>query len=173
MKWETLYETNCKEFIIERSTDNNHFSEIKNVPAVGNSIQANEYKTYDTNLSDGKYFYRLKVISTNGAIFYSESQIIEIGQSVRNQENLNIKSVFPNPFSNKFTVSYHLNTDAISKFRLISTTGQTLFTSEKQDLAGENTFEYNDELRLPPGYYLLNVISGTQTFTSKVYKNAY
>jgi hypothetical protein len=51
--------------------------------------------------------------------------------------------------------------------------GQTLFTSEKSDLAGDNSFEYTDELRLPPGYYLLNVISGTQKFTSKIYKNAY
>ncbi|HOS48484.1 MAG TPA: T9SS type A sorting domain-containing protein, partial [Bacteroidia bacterium] len=171
LKWTTENELNCKEYSVERSNDNIHFEPISTVNAKNNS--ENSYQHVDNSLPDGKYFYRIKIKSLSGTEFYSETRIIEIGTPVRNQEKLEVKSVYPNPFSSKFTISYFTNYDAVSRFKLISMSGQTLFTSEKMDKAGENTFEYTDELRLPPGYYLLNVISGTQTFTSKIYKNAY
>ncbi len=173
LKWTTENEFNCKEYSVERSNDNNHFESINTVHAFDNNTAQNSYQSIDNDLPDGKYYYRIKIKSLSGAEFYSETRIIEIGTPVRNQEKLEVKSVYPNPFSNKFTISYITSHDVVSKFKLISMSGQTLFTSEKSDKAGENTFEYTDELRLPPGYYLLNVISGTQTFTSKIYKNAY
>jgi len=171
LNWKTENENNCKEYIIERSNDNVNFAAINKTDAK-NTIQ-NAYQVSDNNLLDGKYYYRIRIKSISGAEFFSETRIIEIGERVRNQENLTVKSVYPNPFSDKFIISYSINYDATSKFKLISMNGQTLFTSEKSDLAGDNSFEYTDELRLPPGYYLLNVISGTQKFTSKIYKNAY
>jgi len=171
--WETENENNCSEYIIERSKDNVKFEAINKTAANNNNTTKNSYQASDNDLMNGKYYYRIKIKSVTGTEFYSETRSIEIGERVRNQENLSVKSVYPNPFSNKFIINYSINYDAISKFKLISMSGQTLFTSEKSDLAGENSFEYTDELRLPPGYYLLNVISGTQTFTSKIYKSAY
>lgn len=173
LKWNTLNEINCKEYVVERSTDNTNFETEGYVNAKGYTTQQNEYTFSDYNLQDGKYYYRLKIKSTSGTQFYSETRTIEIGENVRNSDILNVKSIFPNPFNNKFTITYHLSMPATSKFSIISTNGQTLFTSEKQDQEGENTFEYNDELHLPTGTYLINVISGTQTFTSKIYKNVY
>lgn len=173
LNWTTENEFNCKEYTVERSTDNIHFEIINTVQAYVNNNTQNSYQLIDNSLLDGKYYYRIKIKSLSGAEFYSETRIIEIGTPVRNQEKLEVNSVYPNPFSSKFTISYTINYNALTHFRLISMSGQTLFTSEKTDIAGENTFEYSDELRLPPGYYLLNVISGTQKFTSKIYKSAY
>ena len=84
LKWSTLSEMNCKEFLIERSLDKNKYQSIGSVSAAGNSSQKNDYEFEDKSVfrtTANTFYYRIKIIDKNGAesIF---SEIVSVTPSI-------------------------------------------------------------------------------------------
>ena len=71
LSWQTLTETNNKEFDIERSTDGYHFKQIASVPAAGNSSSGRQYNYTDIH-PDYTNYYRLKQVDIDGTVSYSK-----------------------------------------------------------------------------------------------------
>lgn len=72
LQWKTSKEENVQKFIVERSADNRHFSEIGSVNARGAGFQ---YQFVDDNLGrfNSVFYYRLKIINSNGNMQYTDS----------------------------------------------------------------------------------------------------
>ncbi len=105
LTWTTQPEYYCKEFRIERSTNGLDFEEIDVVPATGRLTSVPQSYEYELLAQRDLYYFRLKVISENDTTFYEEfySPIKVIRRRI---EGLEVHTVFPNPFSSSFAVSF-------------------------------------------------------------------
>ncbi|NOX18297.1 MAG: hypothetical protein GXO87_08450, partial [Chlorobi bacterium] len=98
LKWQTGSEINNKGFSVERKSlsaqDANEWNEIGFVDGAGTTAEPHQYSFTDDNVSNGKYFYRLKQIDIGGTFEYSESIEVEVGAPGKFELSQN----FPNPF---------------------------------------------------------------------------
>lgn len=93
------------------------------------------------------------------------------GQSVKAISRNNNIYVVNNPFTDKIYVHYNLVAATKAQVRLFDITGRVVYTSEKQLLPQQNSFEVNvsDKL-LAPGNYVLQVVTGNEVMTHKMVK---
>lgn len=91
LSWTTATETNNDFFTIERSSDDNQWSEIKKVKGAGNSTDLRSYTSYDENLAAGTFHYRIKQTDFDGKASYSEVR------TIRNTGNRKGLSLYPIP----------------------------------------------------------------------------
>src|SRR3569832_318153 len=80
--WSTASETNTSEFIIERTLDGQHFTEIKRVKAAGNSTSTLNYKVTDYNPFVGNNYYRLIEIDNDGKITSGELAVVRFAKDL-------------------------------------------------------------------------------------------
>lgn len=66
IEWNTQKEVNSSYFLIERSSDNVHFTAVKMVSASGNSTFTRHYQYTETEVSFGKVYYRVTLVTMNG-----------------------------------------------------------------------------------------------------------
>lgn len=64
--WSTATETNNHYFIVEKSSDLEHFELVERVEGAGNSTISNNYEIKDNNPIDGLSYYRLTQFDYNG-----------------------------------------------------------------------------------------------------------
>jgi hypothetical protein len=71
LTWKTSLEDNVQKFVIERSTDGQHFSDIGEVPSRGPGFM---YRFEDDNLGliNSPFHYRLRVVNNDNTFHYSE-----------------------------------------------------------------------------------------------------
>ena len=91
LQWETATEINNDYFIVERSSNGFQFEYLQEVLGAGNSFQLTKYVSYDKKPLSGINYYRLKQVDYDGSFEYSNIQVVEFGQIVRQI------SVYPNP----------------------------------------------------------------------------
>ncbi|TDE12313.1 T9SS type A sorting domain-containing protein [Dyadobacter psychrotolerans] len=89
--WETSWEKNSKEFIVERSIDLINFSAIGTVNAAGETEERAQYVFQDELPFAGASYYRLKMVDTDLRAAYSKIRDIEI------HYDQPILTVSPNP----------------------------------------------------------------------------
>ena len=79
LTWATSKEVNNKAFEIEKSTDGENYTKIGKVKGAVNADAATDYRFMDVSAGQGRTFYRLKQIDTDGkktfsAVVYSEKE---------------------------------------------------------------------------------------------------
>lgn len=92
--WKTVSETNNVGFIIEKSIDDNIFSEIGFVPGAGNNSGFLTYTFIDDNPVGGYNYFRLKQIDDDGTYTYSK---IVTASCLIDDFSYPIISIYPNP----------------------------------------------------------------------------
>lgn len=80
LTWRTMEESAMERFEVERSANGTDFAAIGTVPCL-NRLMASEYSFDDRSPVNGTEWYRLKIISINGAITYS--RIITVYNTVQ------------------------------------------------------------------------------------------
>jgi hypothetical protein len=98
--WATSEEENNQYFIIERSEDMEHFTEICKVKAAGNSKSLNEYSCNDVRPMKGIAFYRLRYMNEAGESFNFEPLTINAVQKI----NDDASHIIPNPNDGLFRI---------------------------------------------------------------------
>lgn len=155
LQWTTGAEQNNLGFDIEHSIDGKEWKKIgfQNSKAEeGNSNVTINYEFTDYKPKIGYNFYRIKQISYNGAITYSDVKTVIF-------DNIYFFSVSPNPANNT------LNIDAfeVGKINIIDIYGKILFS--RNLLKGKNTI---DITQLSNGlYYIQNEKGETVKFIKK------
>jgi hypothetical protein len=96
-EWLTASELNSDVFIVERSSDGAVFQPAGMLEAAGNSITPLRYSFTDREVIEGINYYRLKMVSSDGTITYSD---IISAPYVRK----NSPQIYPNPASDWTTV---------------------------------------------------------------------
>ena len=147
LNWSTVSEIDNTGFDVERKQAGSpqsavgNFEKIGFIPGAGNSNSQKDYSFIDYGLSkSGKYFYRLKQISSDGSFKYSPE--VEVDVTIILQYSLNQN--YPNPFNPSTKISYSIPKDGFVKMILFNVLGEQVETlvSEFQS-SGIYTLEFN------------------------------
>jgi hypothetical protein len=73
LHWETAWEKNSSEFIVEKSADLVHFDEIGSIPAAGETAGRKAYYFKDEFPITGAGYYRLRLVDKDGSFTVSKT----------------------------------------------------------------------------------------------------
>ncbi|MBS1575756.1 MAG: T9SS type A sorting domain-containing protein [Bacteroidetes bacterium] len=153
LRWITSWETNNRNFEIERSLDGQNFVRIGSVPGLMTSNTDVQYKFDDFEIPLVAY-YRLKQVDIDGKYDYSNTIVIKRD---------NIKSLFgltfANPVANNTVVSINTETAGTSVLRIMDLSGRELSVQVVDCNRGNNIIT-KDFSRLAAGHYFLIATQG-------------
>ncbi|MCX6187228.1 MAG: T9SS type A sorting domain-containing protein, partial [Bacteroidetes bacterium] len=158
--WKTASEVNAKEFQVERLDNANSFVQIGSVKAVGNTNRISMYSFVDNSPSKQSIrYYRLKMMDYDGNFKYSN--VIKVS----NENVGNEVTVFPNPTSEKISISNSNLNFASMSFKVMNLTGEVV----KVGTASINEINVSD---LAAGMYMISVTDeANEAITVKFIKN--
>jgi Secretion system C-terminal sorting domain len=164
LDWQTSQELNSDHFELMKSNDGQNFNTIATIKSAGFSNVVKNYSYQDNSPNSGKYvYYRLKQVDMNGR--YTLSSIVKL--SIGTTSSL---VVYPNPFSNDFTVSFSATKTATATVKLQSSTGQLVFSKMISVNKGNNSILINSLPSINAGVYYLTVSNEELNFNSKLQK---
>ncbi|MBK7882606.1 MAG: endonuclease [Chitinophagaceae bacterium] len=157
LKWSATFETNFKKFEIEQSTNGVSFIKIGEV--AGNNLL--NYSFASSTLPKAPtVFYRLKMIDADAKFSYSKIVALQL-----NTNQYGVK-VYPNPAAEKVTIQFEQGLSLASEMKIVDFTGRIVLQQKVN--AGQQNINVAVNA-LPPGRYLIKIISGneiiTQSFT--------
>jgi hypothetical protein len=159
LKWISPEEKNVGLYEIQRKTTDS-FEKIGSVQPRNAGTTA-VYYYMDAQKGNRTGQYRIKKISTNGKIEYSN--IISL------KSNGSTITVYPNPAKDELSISIAAGTTADYRILLMNSSGQNVFAKELRGIK-ETTFHYNRVKDLSKGLYFVKVINITngKTETQKL-----
>ncbi|HEY5462877.1 MAG TPA: T9SS type A sorting domain-containing protein [Hanamia sp.] len=166
LDWSTSMEINCRSFIVQRSYDGNIFSDVITVGGNGTTNLFHSYSAIDNiySFTGSVVYYRLKQIDIDG------------NQNLSNIVSLKIKSinqlikVSPNPFTDYFNVIVEWNQSEMATAKIFSVDGKEVFSKLFQMNKGSNFLKLDGLSSLPPGTFLLQLISPSAKMIQKITK---
>ena len=156
LDWQTASENNNDFFTLERSNDNENWTELEKIDGATNSTTLLSYNRIDHNPEFGLNYYRLKQTNFDGYFIFSQIQAVQI-----NRFNDNHISIYPNPTLGQTTISG--STDELSEIQIFSSVGQNVTRFVKL-LEFNDTKVVFDLSELKRGIYLIK----TKTMTKRV-----
>ena len=163
LSWQTASEINNDHFVVERSDDGVNWTSFAKVKGAGYSNSTLSYFQADVANFSGVRYYRLTQVDFDGT-----QEIFKI-VSVSKSSNLTF-TVMPNPMVDEVIVQYSANSNGNYRFKILSETGQELYSAIAATVEGENSFKFNTSW-LASGTYIFSIEneSGFRT-TQKVVK---
>jgi hypothetical protein len=141
-------------FIIEKSTDNLHYTALDSLAAAADGSGVDNYQYTDTHLVQGVNYYRLRMVDQNGQYEYSPIRTID-GSGAGGV------TIYPNPVQNgNLYISSTVNTQFI---RLMDVSGKTILQVGTQGYL--NTLQVGAIAR---GIYFVEVVTDTGSTMQKV-----
>ena len=150
MVWSTATELNNYGFEIQRKSLNGNFSTIAFISDNGTSSNPHTYYFTDSNLDEGKYFYRLKRVDFDGT--YQFSKIVEV--DVRFLSSYSLEQNYPNPFNPSTTIGFVLQEAGKVRHAIMNNLGEevAVLVNEEMD-KGYHKVNFNSD-NLSSGVYL-------------------
>ncbi len=146
INWQTLTESNSKQFEIQLSNNGVQFNTIGVIAAKGNSSTLQNYQ-YKNAANNGLTYYRIKVLYKDGSYEYSNTL-----QLTSNCNGTTLLKVYPNPVKNILSITgLHLG----SKIQLIDVVGRVL----NESIANNDNTNIIDLSKFKTGIYTLKIIS--------------
>ena len=166
LNWVTENQVNFSYYDIERSEDGTSFSSIGLKSATGNSSSKESYQFNDdlTSFSGSTYYYRLKMIDTDGNFKYTSIILIR-----KDQKGMTDIIISPNPVAkgNTVTLRFESVVKSVVDIKVIDMAGRIMFTQQNNAIQGINSVSINHLERLLPGMYLLQMNDGSTVQTTK------
>lgn len=169
VEWTTASEVENDYFTVERSSDSENFDEVKRKKGAGNSTNVLNYSVYDESPLKGYSYYRLKQTDYDGKYSYSSIVTIKNGKVVI-KSDLDVYSISPNPFSDRFTIGYTIQSDSPLDFMLVNSAGKIFARQKLEGHKGFNNFEFENSSRLETGIYFAVLSNEDQRVVKKVLK---
>ena len=152
VEWNVANELNIKEYDIERSVNGISFTKVATKGSSGDSTTSVSYNWLDVSPALGYYYYRIRSISNNNVIGYSNVVKVKINRSTP------AMYVFPNPVTENII---HLQMNSMPKgvyaVRLTNTLGQVIGTNPIGHLEGTATETIQPNNKLLTGIYQLEI----------------
>jgi hypothetical protein len=166
--WATASETNNKGFDIERSVDGKQFEKIDFVKGLGTSNNKHRYALTDVNpfVSQNVLYYRLKQLDFDGQYAYSTTVKVN-----KEKSNANGISVFPNPYTNSFAVSFTTTASGRATIEMMNLQGTVVATHTADVDTGTNTIEMLEANLADPGVYIVRLTMNNEVHFVKLVKN--
>jgi hypothetical protein len=170
INWSTASETNNNYFSVERSTDANNFTEIKQVKGAGNSNSTIKYTINDASPVSGTSYYRLKQTDFDGKTETFQPEALKFNSGSGNSWG-NVVAA-PNPFITDFNLEYFSADENTVEVSIYGINGQLVYKEKMQPVSGNNTWHYNDNSSMKTGIYFVTLFAdGRETKTLKVMKD--
>jgi len=152
IKWKVQNETNLEGYFVERSADGRNFSSLfQTLPIVNNGGDA-VYTFEDKTPIKAYCFYRIKAISNNGLVQYSN--IVKLGPVVATAGI----SIYPNPVIGKTAhIRFENQPQGLIRLQLINEIGQVVYKGSLQtDTSSSKQVFFGNHIN--SGTYQLKVI---------------
>lgn len=154
--WTTEKEINVQNYEVERSADGIHFSKGGSVNAAAAAVR--HYSWFDGLPVNGKNYYRIKAIDTDGKFTYSKILLINIAGS-------NHVAAYPNPVKRGALLQLDLQNTNATIIEITNTVGQVLFR-KTGDVTGNISIPV--PAAWPAGQYVLTVTGSGKLITQKI-----
>lgn len=156
LQWQTLSESNCDYFGVERSNDGITYAELTQMRGNGTTQATNDYLYTDAQPFAGMNYYRLRQVDFDGRSEYSPTRNVVMGTS-------NDVKLSPTITRNSIELSFAtaLNNDSDIYIAEIST-GRILYSGMVQADSYGKTIDVSN---LQAGTYLLKFSNGTEVVT--------
>jgi hypothetical protein len=160
LSWATATELNAAYFSIERSPDGKNFLPLSRVPAQLNSSKTTLYSFTDDRPLNGKNYYRLRSVDTDGSSEYSRVAVAEPERALPGQFTL-----YPNP-NQGHTVWYTLEAEPVpgAYLQVINSLGEMVHRTAIVKQASKIVFE----TPLAKGCYILQYLSAGQKHMARL-----
>ncbi len=160
VSWKTTSELNNKYFDLQRSTDGLTWEVIAKIDGSGTTNKEINYSFLDRNPIKGLSYYRLAQYdfdgkSTISGVVSTKFEIVNEGVSV-----------YPNPFTDKLTVSLNGYSGKVFNVSLYNIQGKLI--SSKKIVAENSELKFDLDNIQPSGIYSLHVIGNNLNFSKKV-----
>lgn len=139
LTWVTASEVNSHEFILERSRDGQHWTEVAVVPAAGTSTNLITYQVPDERM--GLRYYRLIQVDFDGQ--YEVFGPISANCAIEKD----VIAVYPNPTSGDFVVQVDSKEDlGRTGYSILDASGKLIYQSDAEIAAGRTNIYVSREL---------------------------
>ena len=149
LSWSTQFENNTSRFVVERSNDGRIYAAIGEVTAAGNSNIIRRYSLTDSKPYKGNNYYRLRIIDKDNQFTLSNIQ------RIRTDGNAGF-TIFPNPVSNKLTISINADKASDGQLTITDMSGKTVYRRTLKLQEG-NTIIPVELNAVSAGSYLLKI----------------
>jgi photosystem II stability/assembly factor-like uncharacterized protein len=174
LSWSTATETNNQGFEILRKAlnEDDGWNNLGFVTGHGTTTETQQYSFTDSDVSTGKYQYRLKQIDFDGSFEYSNVIEVEIGSP----DEFNLSQNYPNPFNPRTKIKFTIPSVIASEtkqsqlvtlkiYDVLGNEVSTLVNEEK--VAGTYEVEFS-AVALSSGIYFYQLKAGSFVQTMKM-----
>ncbi len=155
--WNTVGEKEVAKFEVEKSTDGASFTQI--AEQVAKNTASASYTTTDNAATAAANYYRIKAVSTDGTITYSNTAKLTTN-------NLQLTTIYPNPLTGK-TLNVQLGNVVAGKYKIsvTNTLGQKVAESTIVHVGANGTHTVNINSTIATGVYnvVITSIESNQT----------
>jgi hypothetical protein len=126
LRWRTLTELNIYGFEVQRrAPTQSSFASLPNsfVPGHGTTVEPHDYEYLDTTAWSDHWFYRLKVMSLDGSLSYSEAIQVHVVTSVGEgqPDKFEMLQNYPNPFNPATTIIFSVREKSFVRLAVYNT----------------------------------------------------
>lgn len=166
ISWSTSMEMNCKYYDLQRSIDGHIFSTLATLPGNGTSSLQHNYTVRDelAGIASPFIYYRLSQVDADGRKNYSRIIVL------RATGKMNPVTISPNPFSESININFDWKKDEVGSLVLVNASGTNVFEKQLHLNKGGNYLKVDNLLKLPPGYYFVQLVSTTEKISIKIAK---
>ena len=166
LDWTTATEINSKNFVIQRSVDGIHFSDIGSVDAAGNSSIEKSYTYNDEeylNAGADVLFYRLQLNDKDGK--YNFSQV----QSVKLNGPVTVLRVYPNPVHDQVSIIFSTASSETAALKIMDNNGRQVY-QQKYSATNSSRIQSINVSVFAKGTYFVQLITPSETKMTKFVK---
>ena len=156
LDWTAADESDFKSYEVQSSTNGASFQTIATLEAK-NSGSTQQYSYQDNSPAQGKLYYRLRLVNTDGSFEYSKTI------AMRLDCNKSQIFVYPNPVKNKLNVNITNAQNNITIAKLFDNYGRVVYTGTM--VSGTNTIDMS---KFASGIYILSLKNNTQVQNIKI-----
>jgi len=150
LSWTVANASGSSYYIIERSTNGNHFVSIGRIEALSG---VKDYTARDTeSLNSSKVFYRIRLVEVTGKTIFSS-----IATVVNNPIAIQVVRVYPNPASHYINIELVSDVAANAHITIRDVNGKQVDVVTKAVQKGVNTFYHSLSPAMPSGTYLIEL----------------
>jgi len=153
LQWTSSNELYTDKFDIERSDDNVHYSRLGGISATGAGAGTHNYTFNDDNPLPGTNYYRVKQLSADGGVKYTNVLPLTFNTYVFN--------IYPNPAHGQLFIRYgdDLGTGRTINIQLINTSGQVVYRHDIVIQGLANTIVLNIPPAISSGMYIVQAVN--------------
>lgn len=161
VEWTTATEHGADYFEVQRSDDNNNFTAIGQVNAVGDALFPNDYRFTDTAPLRGANYYRLRQVDRDGSFEFSQSVVAFMNGNGQRP------ALFPNPAHETLQIGYFAPREGTVSFHVLDAVGRTAMIYDQGAVRGDQTTTIPLQ-ELAKGWYSVRVVlpDGTAMLSS-------